>query len=55
MRTPRGPCIAVHYLAPNPEDIEPLILSLLATYPDSRTFSEFHQFVLIQADKQHLP
>lgn len=45
------PCIAVHYLTPNPEDIEPLILSLLATYPDSRTFGEFHQFVLTHAEE----
>lgn len=40
------PCIAVHYLTPDAADIEPLILSLLATYRDSRTFGEFHQFLL---------
>lgn len=45
------PCIAVHYLTPSPEDIEPLILSLLASYPDSRTFGEFHQFVLTHAEE----
>jgi hypothetical protein len=45
------PCIAVHYLTPNPDDIEPIILSLLATYRDSRTFGEFHQFVLTHAEE----
>jgi hypothetical protein len=43
------PCIAIHYLTPNSDDIEPLILSLLATYRESRTFGEFHQFLLTHA------
>jgi hypothetical protein len=45
------PCIAVHYLTLSPEDIEPLILSLLATYRDSRTIGEFHQFVRTHAEE----
>ena len=40
------PCIGIHYLNAEPEDIEPLILSLLATYRKSRTFGEFHEFLL---------
>jgi hypothetical protein len=40
------PCIGVHYLTPALEDVEPLILSLLSTYRESRTFGEFHEFLL---------
>ena len=40
------PCIGVHYLTPEPENIEPLIHSLLTTYRESRTFGEFHTFLL---------
>jgi hypothetical protein len=45
------PCIAVHYLTPDAADIEPLILSLLASYRDSRTFGEFHQFLLTHSEE----
>lgn len=53
------PCIGVRYLASETADIEPLILSLLATYRDSRTFGEFHQFVVthreaITTSRKHL-
>jgi hypothetical protein len=40
------PCIGVHYLEPELDDVAPLILSLLAQYSDRYSFGEFHRFLL---------
>lgn len=40
------PCIGVHYLEQELDDVAPLILSLLAQYRDRHSFGEFHRFLL---------